>query len=152
LVRASSECETYSFGLRWARLRGDSQTVGLLAKHSNGQSVLCAKRHSLCAAMAGTLMECWESTAQPRHPYNGLSEKVNTVMKAMTRTKLIQIWLAAVALVVAASFAFGMVVTVGTGAMLLALCLVPPTIVLFLWPGVPPPTAAEVLHGVDRRD
>jgi hypothetical protein len=34
LVRASSECEIYSFGLRWARLRGDSQTVGLLVKHN----------------------------------------------------------------------------------------------------------------------
>ena len=73
-------------------------------------------------------------------------------MKAMTRTKVIQIWLAAVVLVVVAIVAFGVVVTAGTGTMLLALCLVPPTIVLFLWPGVQPPTAAEVLHGVDRRD
>jgi len=32
-VRASSERETYSFGLRWARLSGDSRTVGVLAKH-----------------------------------------------------------------------------------------------------------------------
>jgi hypothetical protein len=29
-------------------------------------------------------------------------------------------------------------VTVGTGAMLLALCLVPPAITLMLWPGAQP--------------
>ncbi len=56
-----------------------------------------------------------------------------------------------VALVVVAGVAFGAAVTVGTGAMLLALSLVPPAIVLLLWPGVQPLTAAEVLHGRDRR-
>jgi hypothetical protein len=35
--------------------------------------------------------------------------------------------------------------------MLLAMCLVPPAIVLVLWPGVQHhPTAAEVLHDADR--
>jgi hypothetical protein len=47
--------------------------------------------------------------------------------------------------------AFGAAVTVGTGAMLLALSLVPPAIVLLLWPRVQPLTAADVLHGRDRR-
>jgi hypothetical protein len=64
---------------------------------------------------------------------------------------LIQVWFAAVALVVVAGVAFGAAVTVSTGAMLLALSLVPPAIVLLLWPGVQPLTAAEVLHGRDRR-
>jgi hypothetical protein len=73
------------------------------------------------------------------------------MLKDMTRSRLIQIWFAAIALVVVAGVAFGAAVTVGTGAVLLALCLVPPLIVLMLWPGVQPPTVAEVLHGADRR-
>ncbi|PYR01788.1 MAG: hypothetical protein DMF97_06655 [Acidobacteria bacterium] len=69
----------------------------------------------------------------------------------MTRSKVIQTWFAAVVLVVVAGIAFGASVTIGTGAMLLALSLVPPAIVLLLWPGVQPPTAGEVIRGVDRR-
>ncbi len=73
------------------------------------------------------------------------------MLRDMTRSKVIQTWFAAVVLVVVAGIAFGASVTIGTGAMLLALCLVPPAIVLLLWPGVQPPTAGEVIHGVDRR-
>jgi len=73
------------------------------------------------------------------------------VLRDMTRSRLIQVWFAAVALVVVAGVALGAAVTVGTGTMLFALSLVPPAIVLLLWPGVQPLTAAEVLHGGDRR-
>jgi hypothetical protein len=73
------------------------------------------------------------------------------MLKEMTRSRLIQVWFAAVALGVVAGVAFGAAVTVGTGAMLLALSLVPPAIVLLVWPGVEPLTAAEVLHSRDRR-
>jgi hypothetical protein len=73
------------------------------------------------------------------------------MLKDMTRSRLIQVWFAGVALVVVAGVAFGAAVTVGTGAMLLALSLVPPAIVLLLWPGVQPLTASDVLHGRDRR-
>jgi len=72
------------------------------------------------------------------------------MMKDMTRSRLIQVWFAAMALIVVASVALGATVTIGTGAMLLALCLVPPAIVLMLWPGVQTPTIAEVLHDADR--
>jgi hypothetical protein len=73
------------------------------------------------------------------------------MFKGMTRSRLIQVWFAAVTLVVVAGVAFGAAVTVGTGAMLLALTLVPPAFVLLLWPGVQPLTAAEVLYGGNRR-
>jgi len=69
----------------------------------------------------------------------------------VTGSSLIQSWFAAVSLVVAAAVAFGAAVTIGTGAMLLALSLVPPAIVLLLWPEVKGPTVADVLHGADRR-
>ena len=72
------------------------------------------------------------------------------MLKDTTRSRLIQVWFAAVALVVAAGVAFGAAVTVGTGVLLLALCLVPPAIVLLLWQGVPLQTVAEVLHDVER--
>jgi hypothetical protein len=73
------------------------------------------------------------------------------MLNDMTRSKVIQVWFVAVALVVAAAVAFGASMTVGTGVMLLALCLVPPALVVALWPVDQPPTAAEVLHDTDLR-
>jgi hypothetical protein len=73
------------------------------------------------------------------------------MLRNMTRSKVIQVWFTIVALVVAAAIALGASVTVGTGVMLLALGLVPPAIVLVLWPGVQPPTVAEMLRDVERR-
>lgn len=73
------------------------------------------------------------------------------MLNDMTRSRLIQIWFAAITLVVVGGIAFGAAVSVSTGAMLLALCLIPPAMILLLWPDVQPPTVAEVLHGVDRR-
>ena len=72
------------------------------------------------------------------------------MLKNMPRSKWIQVWFAAVALVVAASVALGAAVTIGSGAPLLALCLVPPVVILLLWPGVQRPTIAEVLHNAER--
>lgn len=74
------------------------------------------------------------------------------MFKHMTRSRAIQVWFAAVVLVVVAGLAFGVSMTVGTAVLLLALSLVPPVIILMLWPGVQPPTASEVIHGVTPRD
>ena len=73
------------------------------------------------------------------------------MLKPITRSRAIQIWFAAVALVVVAGIALGAAMTAGTGAMLVALCLVPPAIILLLWPGVENPAVAEVLHDTERR-
>ena len=73
------------------------------------------------------------------------------MLRKMTRSKAIQLWFAAVGLVVVAGIAIGVSLTVGTGAMLLALCLVPPAIILMVWPGAESPTVAEVLHEAERR-
>jgi hypothetical protein len=72
------------------------------------------------------------------------------MLKDMTRSRAIQAWFAAVTLILVACIAFGAAVTVGTGAMLLALSLMPAAIVLLLWPGPQPVTIAEVLYGADR--
>jgi hypothetical protein len=68
------------------------------------------------------------------------------MLKDMTRSRVIQVWFTGVALVLAAGIALGVSATIGTVVMLLALSLVPPAMVLVLWPGVQPPTASDVLH------
>ena len=74
------------------------------------------------------------------------------MVKHMTRANAIQVWFAAVVLVVVAVLALGTHVTVGTGGMLLALSLVPALIVFWLWPGPESVTAGDVLRGTDRRE
>jgi hypothetical protein len=74
------------------------------------------------------------------------------MVKSVTRSRLIQAWFAAVLLIAVAGVAFGMSVTVTTGAMLLAMSLVPPAIAMLLWPKAQSPTAGDVLRGADRRD
>jgi hypothetical protein len=74
------------------------------------------------------------------------------MLKDVTRSKLVGIWFAAVALAIVGCIAFGVAVTIGTGALLLAMSLVPPLLVVMLWPNGGPPTVAEVLHDAqDRR-
>jgi len=73
------------------------------------------------------------------------------MLKNITRSRMIQAWFAAVALVVAAGIARGVDMTFGTGALLAALCLVPPAIILMLWPAAERRTIAEVLHDAEGR-
>lgn len=73
------------------------------------------------------------------------------MLKNITRSKAIQVWFVTVALVAAAAVAFGARVTLETAATLAALCLIPPTIVLMLWPRDLTTTAGDVLRGIDRR-
>lgn len=72
------------------------------------------------------------------------------MLNNMTRTQLITGWVAAVIVSAAIGIVLGVTMTVATAAMLLALVLVPVAIVLMLWPGVQPRTAAEVLYDRDR--
>ena len=76
---------------------------------------------------------------------------VKTMLKNVTRSKVLQIWFTAVMLIAVAGTALGVSVTMGTGALLLGACLVPPGIALMLWPGAQSPTVGDVLRGSDRR-
>jgi hypothetical protein len=69
----------------------------------------------------------------------------------MTRSKVIQAWFTAVTLVVLASIALGASVSIGTGALLLALSFVPPAIAFKLWPRPQTRTTAEMLYPPDPR-
>ena len=79
-------------------------------------------------------------------------DRVIFVSKAeMTRSRVIQVWFATLALLVAGAIALGASVTIGTGVLLVGLSLIPPAVVLMLWPAVQPQTIAEVLHDAERR-
>lgn len=73
------------------------------------------------------------------------------MLESVTRSTLIQGWFAAVVLVAVTIVALGTDMTLGTAGLLLALSLVPPAIVLMLWPGSETATAAEVLRNTERR-
>ena len=66
------------------------------------------------------------------------------------RGTIIGIWFAVLAAVAGAGAVGGVSITMGTHTLLLVACLVPPAIMLIVWRGAPPPTAAELLHAVDR--
>ena len=61
----------------------------------------------------------------------------------VTRSKVIVVWFLFLALVVATVLMFGVSFTTETAALLAALCLVPPGLLLMLWPGVQPQTAVD---------
>jgi len=73
------------------------------------------------------------------------------MLQTMTRAKAIRAWFVAVALIVVTAIAIGVHVTIGTAAMTLALCLVPPIVALFVWPGVEPSTVSDIVHDRGRR-
>ena len=73
------------------------------------------------------------------------------MLKHMTRSKLLTIWFSAVVVVVVSVIALGVAVSVDTGVLLLAMCLVPPLLVMMLWPTGGPQTIAEVLHDAQER-
>ena len=73
------------------------------------------------------------------------------MLQTMTRAKAIRAWFVAVALIVVTAIAIGVHVTIGTAAMTLALCLVPPIVALFVWPGAEPPTVSDIVHDRVRR-
>jgi hypothetical protein len=77
---------------------------------------------------------------------------MDMMWNAMTRSRAVQIWFAAVIVAIAGSFAMGASVNGSTALALLVLCFAPPAILLLMWPGVQPITASEVIHGGNRRD
>ncbi len=69
----------------------------------------------------------------------------------VTRSRVIQIWFAVVVLGAGAALALGVAVTLGTAALLLAMCLVPPGVVLMMWPADDTSTLAETIEDAKSR-
>ena len=68
----------------------------------------------------------------------------------MTRSRAIQIWFAAVALMGAALLAYGVNFALWTWAVVLAVCLVPPTFLLMLWNDGQARSTAEVIYDAEQ--
>jgi len=64
----------------------------------------------------------------------------------ISRTRLISVWFATAALISASILAMGVNVAAGTTAILAAMSLVPPAIMLILWRGAPPQTARDIMY------
>jgi hypothetical protein len=69
----------------------------------------------------------------------------------LTRNRLVGYWFAAVAVIFASATVMGINPDLSTAALLLTFSLVPPGIILMLWHGAPPATAAEVLYATNTR-
>ena len=67
-------------------------------------------------------------------------------IRQLTRSNVILIWFAVVLLIAVAAIALGVAMTIGTAALLLAICLVPPAVVLMLWPSDNALTMAEAIR------
>jgi hypothetical protein len=72
------------------------------------------------------------------------------MLKDVSRGQWIGAWFATVAVAIASSVVVGATVTLSSVALLVAMSVVPPAIVLLVWRGAPPATAAEVLYAVDE--
>jgi hypothetical protein len=69
---------------------------------------------------------------------------------SLTRSRVIQVWFAGVTFIIAACIAFDLASSMAAIGSMLAVSLVPPIILLVLWPGIQLPTAHEVLHSARR--
>jgi uncharacterized RDD family membrane protein YckC len=65
------------------------------------------------------------------------------------RSRLAGIWVFSVAVLAACSVVLGLSVSASTAVLWLVACVVPPGVMLMVWPSAPPLTIAELLHSVD---
>jgi hypothetical protein len=65
------------------------------------------------------------------------------------RIRLAGIWVFSVAVLAASGVVLGLSVTASTVLLWLVACVVPPGVMLMVWPSAPPLTVAELLHSVD---
>jgi hypothetical protein len=65
------------------------------------------------------------------------------------RTRLAVLWVAAVVVIAAGTVAYGIAFTANTAVVWSMAVLIPPAIMLLVWPSAPPVTIAELLHAVD---
>ena len=71
------------------------------------------------------------------------------MLKGVSRVRLIGAWFAVVTVMMACSVAAGAAVTLNMGELWLGACLVPPTVMWFVWRGASPLTVAELLNSVN---
>jgi hypothetical protein len=72
--------------------------------------------------------------------------------RSINRRTVIGVWFAVLVAVAGAGALSGVSITIGISALWFVACVVPPAVMLMVWRGAPPPTVAEILHAVNRRD
>jgi hypothetical protein len=73
------------------------------------------------------------------------------MLKHVSRVRLVGAWLTAVVLIFACRVVWGAAFTINSGQLWLAVCLVPPAVMLLVWRGARPLTVAELLHSVNSQ-
>jgi hypothetical protein len=81
--------------------------------------------------------------------YTTIRKGTVTMLKGVSRGRLIGVWFAIVIALMACSVAGGAAVTLNMGELWLGACLVPPAVMWFVWRGAPPLTVAELLYSVN---
>jgi hypothetical protein len=69
----------------------------------------------------------------------------------LNRRTAIGFWLAIVASIAALGAWWGVPLSAGSASLMLIAGVVPSVMVLVVWRGAPPPTAAEILHAAEER-
>jgi hypothetical protein len=73
------------------------------------------------------------------------------MLKHISRARLVGAWLAAVVVAFACTVVVGgPAMTFSAGELWLVVCLVPPAVMLLVWPAAPAVTVAEVLYTVNK--
>ena len=67
------------------------------------------------------------------------------MLKEISRKRVVGVWFAAAAAIIASLVAMGVTVSVSTTALVFTLSLLPPAVMFVLW-RAPPPTIAEILR------
>lgn len=67
------------------------------------------------------------------------------------RNTVAGVWCALFVAVAVAAVLSGVSITIPRSVLWLVACVVPPTVLLMVWRGGPPPTVAEILYAVERR-
>ena len=71
------------------------------------------------------------------------------MLNDISRSQLAGAWCVAIVLIAACGAVAGVALTLSRLELLVAICVVPPAVMLLLWRGAPPATVAEVLHSVN---
>jgi hypothetical protein len=72
------------------------------------------------------------------------------MLNNISRARLVGAWFASVVVVFAFSVVGGAAMTLGAGELWLMACLMPPAIMLLVWPRPPAVTVAELLYDVNN--
>lgn len=73
------------------------------------------------------------------------------MFRSMNRRVAICVWFALLLAVAGVGLLSGAPITMRSGAFWFFVCCVPPAVMLMMWHGAPPLTAAEVIHAVDHK-